>query len=145
VRKPTSTFIEPQLLTSVDQAPQGDEWLHEVKHDGYGTLLLVEGKQARAQTRTGLDGTNRYPGIVRAAANLDCRSAIMDGEVVVQDARGVFDFDALRSAIKWQPHRLIFYAFDLLHLDGKDQGGCSPSSQRECGILLARSISAMRR
>jgi ATP-dependent DNA ligase len=47
-------FIEPQLLTSVDQPPQGDEWLHEIKHDGYRTLLVVEGKQARAYTRTGL-------------------------------------------------------------------------------------------
>jgi bifunctional non-homologous end joining protein LigD len=45
---------------------------------------------------------------------------IIDGEVIVQDERGVSDFDALRLAIKQQPHRLIFYAFDLLHLNGKD-------------------------
>jgi bifunctional non-homologous end joining protein LigD len=69
-------FIEPQLLTSVDQPPQGDEWLHEIKHDGYRTLLVVEAKQACADTRTGLDWTSRYPGIVSAALKLDCRSAI---------------------------------------------------------------------
>jgi bifunctional non-homologous end joining protein LigD len=113
-------FIQPQLLTSVGQPPHGDEWLHEVKHDGYRTLLVVEGKQARAYTRTGLDWTSRYPGIVSAAAKLNCRSAILDGEVVVQDERGASDFDALMSAIRWNPHKLIFYAFDLLHLDGKD-------------------------
>ena len=113
-------FIEPQLLTSVDQPPQGDEWLHEIKHDGYRTLLVVDGKQARAYTRTGLDWTNLYPGIVSAAAKLNCRSAILDGEVIFQDERGASDFDALMSAIRWNPHKLIFYAFDLLHLDGKD-------------------------
>jgi bifunctional non-homologous end joining protein LigD len=113
-------FIEPQLLTSVDQPPLGEEWLHEIKHDGYRTLLVVEGGQARAYTRTGLDWTARYPGIVDATAKLHCRSAILDGEVVVQDDRGASDFEALRSAIKWQPYKPIFYAFDLLHLDGKD-------------------------
>ena len=114
-------FIEPQLLTSVDQPPQGGEWLHEIKHDGYRTLLVVEGKQARAYTRTGLDWTSRYPGIVSAVAKLNCRSAILDGEAIVQDERGASDFDALMSAIRWNPHKLIFYAFDLLHLDGKDR------------------------
>ena len=113
-------FIEPQLLTSVDQPPQGDEWLHEIKHDGYRTLLVVERGQVRAFTRTGLDWTNRYPGIVGTTAKLRCRSAILDGEVIVQDERGASDFDALMSAIRWHPHKLIFYAFDLLHLDGED-------------------------
>jgi hypothetical protein len=91
-------FIEPQLLTSVDQPPQGDEWLHEIKHDGYRTLVVVDGGDARAYTRTGLDWTKRYPGIVNAAAKLKCRSAIFDGEVIVRDERGVSDFDALMSA-----------------------------------------------
>jgi bifunctional non-homologous end joining protein LigD len=113
-------FIEPQLLTSVDQPPQGNEWLHEIKHDGYRTLLVVEGKQTRAYTRSGLDWTDRYPGIVSATLELDCRSAIIDGEVIVQDERGASDFDALMSAIRWHPHKLIFYAFDLLHLNGED-------------------------
>jgi bifunctional non-homologous end joining protein LigD len=85
-------FIEPQLLTSVDQPPEGDEWLHEIKHDGYRTLLVLEGKQARAYTRKGLDWTTRYPGIVSAAAKLHCRSAILDGEVIVQDERGASSY-----------------------------------------------------
>jgi bifunctional non-homologous end joining protein LigD len=50
-------FIEPQPLTSVDRPPQGDEWLREIKHDGYRTLLVVESGQARAYTRTGVDWT----------------------------------------------------------------------------------------
>ena len=77
-------FIEPQLLTSVDQPPQGDEWLHEIKHDGYRTLLVVQRRQAHAYTRTGLDWTDRYPEIVSAARKLTSRSAILDGEVIFQ-------------------------------------------------------------
>ena len=55
-----------------------------------------------------------------SARKLPCRSAILDGEVIVQDALGVSDFEALQAALRSQPAQLIFYAFDLLHLDGKD-------------------------
>ena len=62
----------------------------------------------------------RYPNITKAAAKLDCRSAIIDGEVIVQNKNGASDFDALKSAIRWSPQSLVFCAFDLLHLNGKD-------------------------
>ena len=55
-----------------------------------------------------------------AAAALACRSALIDGELVVEDINGVSDFDSLPSAIRYHPDRLVFYAFDLLHLDGQD-------------------------
>jgi bifunctional non-homologous end joining protein LigD len=122
-------FIEPQLPTSTDQPPEGEEWIHEVKHDGYRTLLLVEDGQARAFTRKGFDWSDSYRGIVSAVASLDCRSAILDGEVIVQDGLGISDLEALRSAIKWAPHRLLFYAFDLLHLNGEDLR-CKPLIER---------------
>jgi ATP-dependent DNA ligase len=112
-------FIEPQLATLVEQPPMGAGWIHEIKHDGYRTQLVIERGAARAYTRNGFDWSDRYPGIIRAAAKLPLRSAILDGEVVVQDAEGISDFEALSSAIRWQPERLLFYAFDLLHLDGK--------------------------
>jgi bifunctional non-homologous end joining protein LigD len=113
-------FIEPQLATPVDKPPLRSGWIHEVKHDGYRTLLVAERGNVRAFTRNGFDWSDRYPGVVQAATNLKCRSAILDGEVIVQDEHGVSDFEALMSAIRWQPHRLIYYVFDLLHLDGKD-------------------------
>jgi bifunctional non-homologous end joining protein LigD len=71
-------------------------------------------------TRNGHDWSDRYPSIVRAAANLRCQSAIIDGEAIVQDGNGVSDFEALASAMRWRPHSIILYAFDLMHLDGKD-------------------------
>src|SRR5690242_16401955 len=113
-------FIRPQLATSVDQPPPRAGWIHEVKHDGYRTLLIVERRKARAHTRNGFDWTERYAVITKAAARLDCHSAIIDGEVIVQDEHGVSDFDALKSWIRWRPMSLIFCVFDLLHLDGKD-------------------------
>lgn len=82
--------------------------------------LVIESGDVRAYTRNGFEWSERYPGIVRAAAKLDCQSAILDGEVIVQDERGISDIEALRSAIRWQPDRLIFHAFDLLRLNGKD-------------------------
>jgi bifunctional non-homologous end joining protein LigD len=59
-------------------------------------------------------------GLIRAAANLRCQSAILDGEAIVQNGNGASDFEALSSALQRQPHSIILYAFDLLHLDGKD-------------------------
>src|SRR4029078_655441 len=83
-------------------------------------MLLVERGAARAHTRNGHNWSDRYPGIIAAARKLPCRSAILDGEVIVQDARGASAFEALQAALRSLPARLIFYAFDLLHLDGKD-------------------------
>jgi len=65
---------------------------------------------------------DRYAGIIKAAAQLGRRSAIIDGEIIVQDERGVSDFEPLKSAIRWQPQRLVFCAFDLLHLNGNRDG-----------------------
>ena len=113
-------FIEPQLASSVDQPPEGKHWIHEIKHDGYRCQVLLERGKARVFSRNGHDWTDRYPAIVRAAANLRCKTAILDGEAIVQDRNGASDFDSLRSAMRWRSHEITLYAFDLLHLDGHD-------------------------
>ena len=113
-------FIPPQLATSVDQPPEGEGWIHEIKHDGYRCQVLLERGRVRVLTRNGHDWTDRYPSIVLAAGDLPCKSAILDGEAVVQGANGVSDFGALASAMRWRPHTVILYAFDLMHLNGRD-------------------------
>ena len=120
VLHPRLRFIEPQLPSLVDQPSEGKHWIHEVKHDGYRTIVIVERGEARVYTRNGFDWSERYPAIVRAASNLKCKSAIIDGEAIVQDGNGASDFEALRSAMRWKPQSIILYAFDLLHLDGTD-------------------------
>jgi bifunctional non-homologous end joining protein LigD len=82
--------------------------------------VLVERGQARVFTRNGFDWSDRYPSIVRAASNLKCKSAIIDGEAIVQNGDGASDFDALSSALRQRPHSILLYAFDLLHLDYND-------------------------
>jgi bifunctional non-homologous end joining protein LigD len=113
-------FIEPQLASPVDQPPEGNHWIHEIKHDGYRSQVLLEHGKARVFTRNGYDWSDRYPSIVRAASRLRCKSAIIDGEAIVQDGDGRSDFESLQSAIRARPQSIILYAFDLLHLDGKD-------------------------
>jgi bifunctional non-homologous end joining protein LigD len=112
-------FIEPQLASPVDQPPEGKHWIHEIKHDGYRCQVLLERGQARVFTRNGYDWSDRYPPI-RAAVNLRCQSAIIDGEAIVQNGNGASDFEALQSDMRWRPHSIILYAFDLMHLNGKD-------------------------
>jgi bifunctional non-homologous end joining protein LigD len=113
-------FIEPQLASPVDQPPDGKHWIHEIKHDGYRSQVVIERGQARVFSRNGHDWSDRYPGIVRAAARLRCKSAIIDGKAVVQDENGVSNFEALGSAIRASSANILVYAFDLLHIDGKD-------------------------
>ena len=82
--------------------------------------MLLESGQARVFTRNGFDWTDRYPSFVRAASKLRCKSAIIDGEAIVQNGDGGSDFEALSSALRQRPHSIILYGFDLLHLDGND-------------------------
>jgi bifunctional non-homologous end joining protein LigD len=113
-------FQPVQLATLVDHVPPGDGWVHEMKYDGYRCLLAIADGQARAYTRSGLDWSQKFAPIVRAAANIRVRSALIDGEAVVLDAKGKSDFQALQASLKGGKAKLIFFAFDLLQLDGAD-------------------------
>jgi ATP-dependent DNA ligase len=91
-------FIKPELPTLVPEPPTGEGWIHEIKHDGYHTLLVIDRGQVRAFTRNGNDWTNAYHRVVEAGSRLACETALIDGEMVVQDEHGITDFYALRSA-----------------------------------------------
>ena len=110
-------FIEPQLPGVVDRPPRGKHWIYEIERDGDRCQVLLERGQVRVFTRNGYDCSDRYPSIVRAASKLGCNSAIIDGEAIVP---GASDLAAPPSATRRQPHGIILYSFDLLHLDGKD-------------------------
>jgi len=127
------------LPTLVDQSPDGDEWIHEVKYDGYRTILAVDRDRTRAYTRTGQNWSHEYRLIIEEARKLPCKTAIIDGEMIVQNAAGVSDYAALRRAIKREPHRLILYAFDLIMLNGRD---LRPVPLRERRARLEKLIGA---
>ncbi|MEJ0065191.1 MAG: DNA polymerase ligase N-terminal domain-containing protein [Caulobacteraceae bacterium] len=121
VAAPMPTRWKPQLAAQADAAPRGKEWVHEIKHDGYRTLVFFENGQARLITRKGLDWTHRYRGLAKAFDKLACKSAILDGEVVVQDERGVSSLNLLEAALdEGDGSVFTFFAFDLPYLDGFD-------------------------
>lgn len=112
-------FREPQLCTLVDAVPAGNQWLHEVKYDGYRALVAVGKGGPKIYTRSGLDWTDKFPGIAEAAAKLAVSSALIDGEIVAfKDGKP--DFSTLQEAIGNGGRDLTLFAFDLLELDGED-------------------------
>lgn len=110
---------EPELATLVSEAPEGDEWLSELKYDGYRTLIAIAGGEARIFTRNGKDWTDKFPGIAEAAAALDTDGTLMDGEIVAFDGKGRTDFSTLQKAIK-QGGAMSCFVFDLIMEDGKE-------------------------
>jgi bifunctional non-homologous end joining protein LigD len=114
------SFIAPQLATLVDAPPQGKEWLHEIKYDGYRAIAAVAGGRVKIYTRKGLDWTDRFESLVEALLNLDCESALLDGEIAIADGEGHTNFSALQVALKEERGGFGYYAFDLLQLDGAD-------------------------
>jgi len=116
--------FKPMLATAAELVPVGEGWVHEIKYDGYRTLCFFDRGQVRLITRNGLDWTKRYAALARALTALPCETALLDGEIVVQDARGVARLDLLETALsEGRSEALTYFCFDLLHLDGQDLTG----------------------
>src|SRR5438874_12656805 len=114
------SWVKPQLTKLVDQAPDGPEWLHELKFDGYRMHARLDGGAVRLLTRTGLDWTSKYPAIAAAIASLPARQAYLDGELCGVRADGSTSFSLMQNASDTgNSGALVFFLFDLLHLDGE--------------------------
>lgn len=113
----------PQLATLVSAPPEGAEWVHETKYDGYRIGCVIEHARVTLWSRRGKEWTARFPEVARAARALSLRSALLDGEVaaVLQDGRT--SFQALQNAFSGGPRTLRYFVFDLLFLDGEDLSG----------------------
>ena len=112
--------LAPELATLVDEAPAGDDWVHEIKLDGYRVLARVDHDDVTLLTRSGKDWTERMPTLQAALQRLDV-VALFDGELVALDAKGVSHFQSLQNALNADGDAaLVYYAFDLLHEDGED-------------------------
>jgi len=129
----------------VDVFPEGDDWMYEVKFDGYRALLIKDGRQIRIRSRNDKDLTHTYPAIATAAAKLRAGRAMVDGEIVALDANGRPSFQALQHRGAHPGHTIVFYAFDLLHCDDDDLTSAPLVRRRErlprvlndSGILLS--------
>lgn len=121
---------QPQLARLVESPPDGDQWLHELKWDGYRLLASVHAGEPRLWSRNGLDWTTRVPEARDALATLGLGEALLDGELVAGQGRRE-DFNLLQQVLSGERQgRLRLVLFDLVHLDGVDLSA-SPLLQRK--------------
>jgi bifunctional non-homologous end joining protein LigD len=120
-------FIEPHLAKQSSGAPAGSNWIHELKLDGYRIQAHLKPKEnglssearVRLFTRNGLDWTNRIPDLAHSVSALPIESCILDGEMVALDNEGRSNFSDLQAAFQQRKlANLVYFAFDILHLDG---------------------------
>jgi bifunctional non-homologous end joining protein LigD len=139
-------FIEPELATLVKEAPAGDQWIHELKLDGYRMLCRIENGEAQMISRNGKDWTGNFPSIARCAARLPVKNAWLDGEVVVMESDGRTSFQALQNALSTDHgDKLTYFLFDLMYLDGYDLRPVALTERkRTLEALLAAAPAALR-
>ena len=109
----------PQLATLVKTPPTGDEWLHEIKFDGYRIGARVKGGRTTLYSRNGKDWTHAFPDVVRAIDQLGVTDALIDGEVASVLPDGRTSFQALQNAGETKGVQVVYFVFDLLRLEGE--------------------------
>jgi bifunctional non-homologous end joining protein LigD len=131
-RNPFAT-ADVQLAKLVKVVPEGEDWLYELKYDGYRIVAFIEGNSVRLMTRNNNDYAKRFNEI--ASTLLDWakrRAMVLDGEIVITDASGKTDFQALQNYLKnHKSQSLTYIIFDLLALDGEDLRGYSLIKRKE--------------
>jgi len=135
-------FVPPQLCKTLSRPPQGDDWVHEIKLDGYRMQLRVEDGAATMLTRKGLDWTDKFRAVAKAAAGMP--DGIIDGEVVALDDSAAPNFASLQAALSdGRSQDLVYFVFDLLFDRGEDLRTL-PLSERKARLkaLLAKSKAA---
>ena len=113
--------IDVKLATLVKSAPEGDNWFHEIKFDGYRMVCRIENGRVEFFSRNRKSWTTNLSYLVSAGTGLPVKQAILDGEVVAFKSCGTTDFQALQNVFSdGRQDQLVYYVFDLLHLNGMD-------------------------
>jgi bifunctional non-homologous end joining protein LigD len=112
-------FRPPQLATLVDEPPEGDDWVHELKFDGYRCLVAANGPEVRCYTRNGLDWTDKFRRIADAIGAMDLPGVLIDGEVAAFTPQGRSDFSTLQKTLS-EGGPIAYFAFDLIEAAGED-------------------------
>ena len=113
-------WVKPQLTKLVDAPPEGPEWLHEIKYDGYRMDARMDRGAVRLLTRTGLDWTHKYPAIASALTSVPARQAYLDGELCGVRPDGTASFSLIQTASDaGNAKALVFFLFDLLQSRGR--------------------------
>src|SRR5207244_878965 len=114
------TWVKPQLAALLNTAPDGPEWLHEIKLDGYRMHFRLDAGKVQILTRRGNDWTDKYPAIAKDIARLPAKNAYLDGELCGVLPDGKKAFNLIQNATDTGQGSLVFFVFDLLYLDGED-------------------------
>ena len=118
---PLPRWIPPQLCELVEIAPSGPHWLHEIKLDGFRMSARIAPEHIQLLTRTGLDWSDKYPSVIAALAKARAETSYLDGELCGIGDDGLPSFSQTQAATdSSRGMRLVYYVFDLLHLDGRD-------------------------
>ncbi|HEX2549914.1 MAG TPA: DNA ligase D, partial [Gammaproteobacteria bacterium] len=113
--------ISPQLATLVSVTPEGSDWLHEIKFDGYRILTFLKGKNIHLMSRRGIEWTKKFPNIANAIKKHFKQNIILDGEVVLLDKQNKSNFQLLQNALdENKVSQFIYYIFDILYYDQYD-------------------------
>jgi bifunctional non-homologous end joining protein LigD len=114
-------FLEPSLPQVSEVAPSGPKWVHEIKYDGYRIQARIDGGNVRLLTRKALDWTSRFAPVAAALKTLGLSSALLDGEVVVEDSAGFPNFALLQADLSaLRTDRFRYFAFDIYYCEGFD-------------------------
>jgi DNA ligase D-like protein (predicted ligase) len=123
---PLPKFVPPQLSQPVETPPSGPQWVHEIKLDGYRMAARIDNGRVQLLTRTGLDWTAKYPSAIAALANVNVKTAYLDGELCGVDESGLPSFAHTQAATDGERGvHLVYYAFDILHIAGWDVSNLS--------------------
>jgi bifunctional non-homologous end joining protein LigD len=139
IRGPLPPTQPLALAMVVEAPPAGDDWLHEIKHDGYRIVARIEEGEVRLISRNGKDWTKEFPQVARAVGRLPAGTALLDGEVAAVLPNGATSFQALQRRASAGAAPLVYFAFDLLHLDGWDLRGVRLEERKE---VLRRFLAA---
>jgi len=120
------TFLPPMLASPCEKPPSGPHWVHEIKHDGYRIQARVDGDKVKLLTRKALDWVDRFPAVAAAVKQLGLASALIDGEIVVEDAGGLTSLNDLQADLEaGRQDRFRYFVFDLYYCEGFDLTGAA--------------------
>jgi bifunctional non-homologous end joining protein LigD len=137
-------FIEPIFLKLSQVLPRADQWLYELKFDGFRGQIIKSGENVTILSRNKTDFMKRFERIADAARSIDAKDAMIDGEIVFLADDGRPRFEDLQNFSRRLEHRLFFFAFDLLHLNGKGLISRPIEERKEILRSLVPSDSAIR-
>lgn len=130
-KRAPAAFVKPMLCKLVEEPPEGNNWAHEEKYDGYRIQIVKHGEDVHLYSREGLDWTAKFPSIAKAALKLKANAATIDGEAVIYNDQRVTDFPLFVEALKERPADIQYMAFDILNFDGEDLRSEPLSARKE--------------